>query len=369
MVARSKRFGETAEEYRLLAAFTGDAVRRRMDHVRDVIVGIRRDLHRGDTALMRQADESLRGLAPSARSLAFKTRLKRLLATEHGYADVHPEAADRDYSAVWLYTSTEGYDGAFTFAKRAFRTADASDADLHIATLLVELVTMDLYNYWHRDRRAVSFEGWVWRGMWMTTRDFHDLERRSRRPDVQGRYRSIPLALDSSSTDRDAALEFIKSGKGDVPVLQRIRVLGLSEPSLARYAAAFPQSPVSTICATDITKLSAFPREGEVLLRGGFYQLLNVYPADEVVDGRQVRVIEMVTMNTNRDHPSTPQGTAGRSARELIRSLVTAERTRFCRDYHLERGQHSDAGLYDSVLAGEAAAFRDAYGREPPWAS
>ena len=369
VVSRSERFGETAEEYRQLAAFSGEDVAARMDHVRDFIVEIRREILEPEAPLMAQAAAFVGGRSGPHPSAAFVTRLEALRTGAHGFADLRPEAVDHDYSAVWLYTSNEGYSGAFSAAKRSFRTADASPEDLRIATLLVELLTIDLYNYWYSNQRAATFEGWVWRGLWMTKRDFDDIERKRRAGDVRSRYRSIPLALDSASNDKDVALRFLETGAGDVPVLQRIWVHGLSDPSLSYYKTKFPSSPVSTICAVDISAISAFPRQGEVLLRGGFFQLLNVCPTTDRVRGKQVRVVEMVTMNTNRDHPATPQGPSGELARALIRSLVTAERTRYCVDYHREHGQPDDARLYAAALSDEEAAFRAQSGDEPPWAS
>lgn len=107
--------------------------------------------------------------------------------------------------------------------------------------------------------------------------------------------------------------------------------------------------------------------EAEVLLRGGFYQLLSIHEACEYIQGKPLRVVEMVTMNTNRDHPSTPQGLAGNAARRLIGSLVTAERHRFCRDYHRNLNQPEDARLYEGALSEQEAVFRNEHNETPPW--
>ncbi|MEM9490152.1 MAG: hypothetical protein AAGC55_13470, partial [Myxococcota bacterium] len=188
---------------------------------------------------------------------------------------------------------------------------------------------------------------------------------RARERDIRNRYRSIPLALDSSSTDRQSAQQFlVDEVAGAVAVLQKIWIVGLSEPSLAFYQKRYPTSRISTICATRISQLSALPEEGEVLLRGGFYQILGV--KQTFGQGMPLRLVEMVMMNTNRDHPSIPQGPAGDAPRKLFDALVTAERDRFCRDYHRDLNQVEDAALYESALSEREAAFRSEYG-EPPW--
>lgn len=368
-MSRSKRFGETASDYRILAGLTGDAVKTRMDHIRDFIVDVRRELHEPSAPLMRQARDFFCRLSPSAPSQEFVARTNQLFANQRGFVDLRPDAADRDYSALWLYTSSEGYDGAFTSVKHAFRAETINESDLRIATFLVELINIDLFNYWHANQADASFEGWVYRGMWMAERDFRELEQRIQERNIGNRYRSIPLALDSSSMDPEEALKFIRTGTGDVPVLQKIRILGLSKSSLAYYQHAYPSSLVSTICATKISKVSAFPREDEVLLRGGFYQLLNIRKTSDRVHGKPLRVVEMVTLNTNRDHPSAPQGIAGDAPRKLIGFLVTAERNRFCRDYYRSLNQPEDADMYERALSQKEAAFRNEYVEEPPWLS
>lgn len=354
----------------MLAAFSADSVKQRMDQVRDYIMEVRSEYHSIDSQLMQGAAHFIRRLAPSVQDQRFLARLAALVAKPRGFVDLHPHLADKHFSALWLYTSSEGYDGAFTHVKRTFRDPRANPDELRLATFIVELINIDLFNFWYAEKGSASFDGWVWRGLWMTAQDFAELYSKAYDLNIKNRYRSIPLALDSSSTSREEALNFLKERKGEegeVPVLQKIRVLGLTEPSLACYIEAYPTSLVSTICATQISKLSAFPKEGEVLLRGGFYQLLDVLETSEMVHEKPLKVVEMVMMNTNRDHPSTPQGSHGDAPRKLIGSLVTSERIKFCRDYHEGKGQLHSANLYAEALEMESQAFRRQYGQNPPW--
>ena len=364
-VPRSARFGESQEDYRKLAAFSGDAVRTRMDRIRDLIVEVRRECQEPDGALMGRARDLFP--SPAAKSAKYGRYVDSLFGRRRGFADLFGAGLDQGYSALWLYTSNEGYDGPFTWAKNVFRSEESTADELRLATFLVELVNIDLFNYWWSNRATAALDDWVYRGLWMTARDFDDLEQKARNKQTAMRYRSIPLALDSSSTDPKQAKKFIEGGDGEVPVLQKIRLLGLSEASLACYRRSYPTSVVTTICATPVAAISAFPREGEVLLRGGVYQLLGVRPSQESFRGKPLRIVEMVTMTTNRDHPSTPQGAGGDAPRQLITRLISAERNMFCREHCRAEGAEEDAELYARALAGQEDSFRRDYGAAPPW--
>ena len=62
----------------------------------------------------------------------------------------------------------------------------------------------------------------------------------------------------------------------------------------------YPASVVSTICAMPISRISDFPNEQEVLLRGTSFQLLRIY--EEPAADHTVHVLEMIILNANRDH-------------------------------------------------------------------
>ena len=82
----------------------------------------------------------------------------------------------------------------------------------------------------------------------------------------------------SSSKNLKVAEEFIKSRKykNCVNVLLSIHIIGLHPEHLAAYRKEFPTSVVSSICAVDISDLSRYKREEEVLLRGTFCLVLDI---------------------------------------------------------------------------------------------
>lgn len=360
---RSRRFVESSGDYRKLAAFSGEAVSQRMKMIRRFILEVRENEHRPGSELMQRARRLLESRTPNRVSHLFTEKKNLLFSRPRGFADLCANPPE-DYSAVWLYTSNEGYEALFAWVKDILRSTRATQDEVKLATFVVELINIDLYNYWYRNPQMAAYEGWMYRGMSMRQSDFDILADKGDSIDIKKRYRSIPLALDSYTTDIDKAQSFINLGKNEIPVLLSLRAISLSDSSLQFYHSLYPESVVSPICTTSLKELSRFPEE-EVLLRGGFYQILDVRHTQKRIEGEPLRIVEVATMNTNRDHPSTPQ--REKEARKLFGKLVAAERNLYCHRYCISRNNTEDANHYFRSLKNQEEYFKEQYNMQPPW--
>ena len=173
---------------------------------------------------------------------------------------------------------------------------------------------------------------------------------------INKRYISIPLGLWSASLELQQAVSFVNTQRKchptNIPLLMKIHVLNVDESYLQFYQNKFQErSVVSTICAVNITEISSFKEEAEVLLRGGFYQTLNVY--DRKIDEIDFRVLELVMLNTNRDHLSTSTllgEEEDAEARALFGTMIGVTRNRFIVEYCKKNELLDDLEKYDILL-------------------
>src|SRR5262249_51803693 len=117
--------------------------------------------------------------------LVLNRRLEKLFASPHDWVDraAPREASESGYEAVRIYTSSIGYVLFQAVAKSIFRRFPLpAEDELTTAAFLVELLTIDLYNYWWADPLARAFEGVVYRGVNMTAADFADLSSLATKP-------------------------------------------------------------------------------------------------------------------------------------------------------------------------------------------
>ena len=139
-----------------------------------------------------------------------------------------------------------------------------------------------------------------------------------------------------------------------------INVIGLKPEYLEHYTKRFPISVLSTICAVDIHKLSFHPEEREVLLRGPFMQVLHVYRDEGDLLGQPCDVLEMVMLNSNRDHISTSQlGDQDDLARAMFGTMVGVTRCEFAIDYCERKGLEDDAAEYRKILDDSLVKLED----------
>jgi hypothetical protein len=271
--------------------------------------------------------------------------------------DTHESPPD-DYSAIRLYTSDAGYRRIFSTINTAFRTVSLTGdpVALRSAAFLVELLSIDLYNYRHMHLSADNFQGTVYRGMSVTAEELTAFSRAAAGP-VGQRYLSVPLAMMSASRSRAKAMAFARETARKYPdrhpLLWRIQVTGLPPELLGVYRTQFPASTVTSMCAVPVDGLSEYAYEKEVLLRGPFFQILGMDKvADAAPDHRPMHIIEAVMLNSNRDHVTTIASDEGedRQARDLFRTIVTLHRAGLCLDYARKRGSGADAAVYRSQL-------------------
>lgn len=210
-----------------------------------------------------------------------------------------------DYAALEMYTTNDGYKKVFGYINQIFRKSDVNETEIYGAVGLVELLTIDLYNFRLANigcSKLYNFQDIVHRGLSVgpdVLKTFEDLMRQP----LQNRNFSVPLAFVSTSTNQARIQEFLdKTEKGRFRMHWKIHVHGLEPKLLAQYHSKHPQSVVTTICAMPISHVSEFANEQEVLLRGPFFQILRMY--EEQAGEHQVHVAEMVMLNANRDHGS-----------------------------------------------------------------
>lgn len=337
--------------------YAGDEVHARMALVRRAIEDIRVNWERysaymtGLRALMQPGVDADGGID-------LQRRVAQLFESNKEWIDTRPDDASEEYSAVRLYTSADGYNQMFSAINRAFRNDGLVDdaSALQSAVFLVELLNIDLFNYCARQRSAPDYEGRIFRGMVVTPRELDRFSTAATEA-VEDRYVAIPLGMASASTDRATALEFVaqqaRCSANGQPLLWDIEVVGLPADRLEVYRALFPTSVVSTICAVPIQRLSDFPEENEILLRGPFFQIVRLRRSEEPVGGKPLNVVEAIMLTANRDHPSTMRltGWEATAARDLFRTLVAAHRCQRCADRAAANDDSQDEAAFSRLAS------------------
>lgn len=342
--------------------FEGANVRERMNLIRKSIRYIRHNWGRYDEFL-----QDLKGLLKEENSnfgdnmaSSLSARLKRLFSVEKKWNDrisatEKTVAKGDEYDAVYLYTAETTYQQIFSFLNRVFRSELSGNSErlLTSVVFLVELMNIDLYNYVRR-AGLEDFEGVVYRGMGITKDDFHAFSTICDQP-LSERYISVPLGMISTSQKPLPARQFIsqrlKEDPTKIPLMWKIHVISLEEKLLQVYHKMFPTSVVSSICAVPISTLSCYPQEEEVLLRGPFFQVLNFYKHG-MINEKPLYVLELVMLNSNRDHPSNSElGAKAELAQNIFRNIVGISRNRFCLEYCKSHGLVDDAVEYSKRIA------------------
>ncbi|KAG6890771.1 hypothetical protein C0992_012744 [Termitomyces sp. T32_za158] len=331
--------------------YNGETLSARMTAIREAITYIRENW-KDYAVLMADLRSYIRELTMGADDLNLPPYLPIVLTSIKAWdLELNAVPDDENLSVIRLYTSQVGYNQIFRIINQAFRTDNVVEQERRVrcAVFLIELLNIDLFNYTLRTPRTHNFRGIVYRGVIFSDDQLQDFKDLAARP-VAERFWAIPLAMMSATTSRAVALkEFAGLDKmtdtGMVArhsFLWRIHIVDLFPRYLKVYRERFPSSVVSTICAVPIRELSDFADEDEVLLRGPFFQL--VCMREEFLEGHEnaIHVMDLVMLNTNRDHPSTMQlsKTEGEKARQLFACLVGMCRAEVCKElaqfYNLE---------------------------------
>lgn len=347
--------------------YSGDGVSTRMAAVRKAIIFVRENWAQYPS-LMSDLRSYIQELTDTAQETADKSKhLSAVLSSSKSWRDTSNFTDEEDLSVIRLYTSKVGYDQIFRILNQAFRTDNLTEQEkrLRCAVFLIELLNIDLFNYTLRETHNSNFQGTVYRGVSFSQDQLQEFKNLAARP-VSERYWAIPLAMMSASTTQAVALkEFAGMEAADAatryPFLWRIHVVELPKKYLQIYRDKFPTSVVSTICAVPIQELSDFKGEDEVLLRGPFFQLISM--REETLEGtdKAFPVMDLVMLNTNRDHPSTMQLSEekGEKARQLFACLVGMWRAEVCQRLSEAYGLLDDVVQYGELLCLEQAKFKN----------
>lgn len=325
--------------------FGGDDVDTRMTAIRRHIHHIRHHWDRFDEFM---ADLSQTMARRTASFDTAEADLARRLMTRR-----RDWGAIGDFSALELYTSDAGYRALFGIVNESFRSAGftSNTEVVRSAVFLIELLTIDLFNYRLAHPESDGFQGTVYRGMSLPDDDIDVFQQVMDKP-ISQRFVSVPLGMLSASASAEVATRVASAnarGRGDrTTVLWRIEVLDLGTELLGLYRQRFPSSVVTSICAVPITGISRFPEEREILLRGPFFQILDVDRRRTDGDGKNTLTIDAVMLNSNRDHVSNIAHNEGedRRMRDLFRVLVTRRRAGFAAAFAGERGHVDDSRAY-----------------------
>ena len=242
-----------------------------------------------------------------------------------------------NYLTIKIYTSTTGYQELYKRCNNHFRSANLdNENEIHFFTFLVEILNIDLYHYYIKNPQLQNFQGKVYRGINLPHgpyRDFIQLQTK----DIVNRYLAIPLSFWSSTLNIEIAQEYIEKnsmGDNNYPILMIINVIELKPIFVSFYHKIFPQSVITTICAIDITAESVFEREKEILLRGAFFQILEIKFEHDLWQTVKYPIMHMFMISANRDHISTMDITkTGPTARKLFTLMVKVTRFEFAIKY------------------------------------
>ena len=369
---RSERFVdrnqicEASNLNQLQCFYQGDIVHKRMEAVRKSIYYIRENWHKFDQFMNNLKNFYTQEAQPNG---GLSDAVKEIFKRKRNWYDVEENtemfsAPEEEFILIKTYTTVEGFKEIFKVVDNIFRddsSVNFNDKILN-TVFLIELINIDLFNYVHKYPKYQSFEGIVYRRMAVSKDSFDVLEKLMRQP-IEKRYISIPLGLWSFSLDMNVAVQFVREelekNSQSVPLLMKIQVLNLEDEHLQCYREKYKQSIVSTICAVYIGDISKNKEDKEIILRGGFYQALKFYFQN--VDGIDFKVLDLVMLNTNRDHLSNPirLGVLDDEARVLFGNMVGFNRNKFIVNYCQENNLIEDLGFYEKALSNNEKKLKE----------
>ena len=143
-----------------------------------------------------------------------------------------------------------------------------------------------------------------------------------------------------------------KEGKQLHPVVYRINIIGLKPEYIVHFKLRFPELTLTTIGAVDIHDISRHPSEKEVIIRGPFTLILDVYDDEGSLMGRPSTVLEGLAITSNRDHITTSvSGPTDDLAREMVAAMVTVTRAEYCVRYYRDKNLADDTAEFAKIFA------------------
>lgn len=368
------RYGETADMSELFkskslkpsrAYYNSEHMDTRMAEIRKSIIYIREHWN--------EYEDFLRDLREITKDVHFsesetQEMFDSIFLSKKEWATNKPAKEVDNFNIIKLYSSNEGYNKIFSLVNRIFRQDESVDSTKLIRSMvfLVELLNIDLFNYCLSEPKLVNFKGVVYRGMALPEEDFTAFENLLEQP-IADRIIAVPLSFMSTSTNITVAVNFIKLEIENVtdalPLMMKIHVIDLNPKYLDVYRRQFPSSIVSTICAVSIKDVSRHKNECEVLLRGPFFQVLRIYDSKKKRGiTKRMRILEMVMLNTNRDHISTMQlGEQSDPARILFGTMVAITRSEFAADFCRNKNLKDDEVEYRKVIEEKKSKLKELY--------
>lgn len=103
--------------------------------------------------------------------------------------------------------------------------------------------------------------------------------------------------------------------------------------------------------AVDIHEISRHPGEREVLLRGPYTLILDIFDDEKEMVGLPCSVLEALVITSNRDHITTSQpGPEDDLARDMYGAMVTVARSEYAVRYYREKGLVQEEEEYQQIL-------------------
>lgn len=308
---------------KLVSLFKGENVDIRMDDVRKSIHYVRDAWN--DSAILNKLQKRLLD--------EFKLNINSddLRQINWCDADDSMNGHTENFDLIRWYTTDTGYDLIFQCMNEFFREKDIDESKCNVATYLVELLNIELYNYIMMDSSKSAFNGTIYRGLILNTKEackvFENLTCKD--TPISDRKLSVPLSFMSASLDKNIAIKFVnekRKGIYETPLIFEIHVRNLDEELLEIYKSFYPDSPVTSLCSVPIENLSQYKNEREVVMRGAFFQVINIRYEFGFV------VAEMLMINANRDHIKTNKLNGG-NAQNLFKSLINFDKMRKCKEF------------------------------------
>ena len=355
MLGQERFFGHVLDSVDHKTAFHNHEETRRMDSLREKIQFLREHWLEPE-GYEKLIEIAKRGCKLVTQPTEVRNKLYHIFDGYRDYADIQvvrsKSGSPEQYDALELYCSGSGYDYLFALLSAALRLAQPSEELILTAAILVEFLTIDLYNLRLSqigDDRYANYQGITYRGLVVSPEAVKEYEGILTNPNLAQRGFSIPLGLLSSSTEEATTLDFVKSENTDQVKMQWIiHIHGVDPDLLQAYQQRYPESIVTSICAMPVGRVSPYG-EKEILLRGAFFHLLDKTTA--TVNGHEVVRLTMVMMNANRDHTTEKASNEGEKLkqRKSFRNMVLASRYEVCASLAAQLSCGGDAEKYRAL--------------------
>jgi hypothetical protein len=335
MASRSRFDGPVLTNLKPASLFSGEKERERMAAVRLYIKKVR-DVWDNNSEYAMLKGRIRNFIQPERYGEELRQRFEALLAGFSDWADIKynrpTDGHAERYTAIELYSSKEGYDYLFGLTNDALRKLDVDEDLLLTVVTIVEFLTIELYNLRLSnigDPKYSNFQGITYRGLGISSEEAQAYRAAASHEDLSQRHYSVPLGFMSSSVERQTMEQFALQNLDLEPMHMTIHIYGLDQRLLQRYEQKYNDSIVTSICAMPIGRIAEYG-EKEVLLRGPAFHIIWMDTVAEA--GRNVHKIEVVMLNSNRDHGTEHASDEGEKKlqRQFFFNVILSSRYEIC---------------------------------------